>query len=96
MQFIAGYSATYKNLYFPIIHSKDRYREVIVIISYAPFWKTLKKKNISQYSLIKDYGFSTGTLDALRKNKSITLNTLHDICMMLDCEITEVVEFKKK
>jgi len=66
------------------------------IISYAPLWDTLKRKNISQYELIKDYGFSTGTLDSLRKNKSITLNTLHDICMMLDCNIDEVVEFIKE
>ncbi|MBO1722706.1 helix-turn-helix transcriptional regulator [Extibacter sp. GGCC_0201] len=63
------------------------------MISYEPLWNTLKKKDISQYSLIKEYGFSTGTLDALRKNRSITLNTLHDICRMLDCEITDVVEF---
>jgi DNA-binding Xre family transcriptional regulator len=69
---------------------------VIVIISYEPLWETLKKKNISQYMLIKEYGFSTGTLDALRKNRSITLNTLHDICMMLDCDITDVVEFKRE
>jgi len=66
------------------------------IISYAPLWDTLKRKNISQYELIKDYGFSTGTLDLLRKNKSITLNTLHDICMMLDCNIDEIVEFIKE
>ncbi|WP_334299344.1 helix-turn-helix domain-containing protein [Extibacter sp. GGCC_0201] len=66
---------------------------MIIIISYEPLWNTLKKKDISQYSLIKEYGFSTGTLDALRKNRSITLNTLHDICRMLDCEITDVVEF---
>jgi len=59
-------------------------------------WNTLKRKNISQYALIKDYGFSTGTLDSLRKNKSITLNTLHDICMMLDCNIDEIVEFIKE
>jgi putative transcriptional regulator len=65
------------------------------IISYAPLWETLKKKKISQYELIKEYNFSTGTLDSLRKNKSITLNTLHDICMMLKCEIGDVVEFKK-
>ncbi len=69
---------------------------MIVIISYEPLWETLKKKNISQYMLIKEYGFSTGTLDALRKNRSITLNTLHDICMMLDCDITDVVEFKRE
>ena len=68
---------------------------MVFIISYEPFGKTLEKKKLSQYILIKDYGFSTGTLDALRKNKSITLNTLHDICMLLDCEIADVVEFKK-
>lgn len=81
---------------FPIIDSIERCGEVIVIISYEPLWETLKKKNISQYMLIKEYGFSTGTLDALRKNRSITLNTLHDICMMLDCDITDVVVFKRE
>ncbi|MGYP003282726016 len=66
------------------------------MISYAPLWETLKKKNISQYSLIKDYNVSTGTLDALRKNRSVTLNTLHDLCMILDCNIADVVTFIKK
>lgn len=63
------------------------------MISYAPFWKTLEEKGISQYQLIHEYNFSTGTLDTLRKNNSITLNTLHDICDMLNCDITDVVEF---
>lgn len=63
------------------------------MISYAPFWKTLECKNLTQYQLIHEYNFSTGTLDALRKNKSITLNTLHDICDMIDCDISDVVEF---
>ena len=69
---------------------------MICIISYAPLWETLKRKNITQYQLIHEYNFSTGTLDALRKNKSITLNTLHDICSLLNCEITDVVEFTKE
>lgn len=69
---------------------------MIHIISYAPFWDTLTKKNISQYRLIHEYNFSTGTLDALRKNKSITLNTLHDICILLDCDIHDVVLFTKE
>ena len=64
------------------------------MISYAPFWQTLDKKQITQYQLIHKYNFSTGTLDAMRKNKSITLNTLHDICTKLDCNIPDVVEFK--
>lgn len=63
------------------------------MISYAPFWKTLEIKGITQYQLIHEYNFSTGTLDTLRKNNSITLNTLHDICDMIDCDISDVVEF---
>ena len=63
------------------------------MISYAPFWETLKRKQISQYQLIRDYSFSTGTLDTLRKNNSITMNTRHDSCQMLQCNITDVVEF---
>ena len=55
----------------------------------------MKKKGITQYELKKDFDFSTGTLDTLRKNNSITMNTLEDICIMLDCEIWEVVEIIK-
>lgn len=66
-----------------------------VIISYEPLWATLKEKGISQYELIKTYHVSTGTLDALRKNKSVTLNTLHDLCTILDCPIEAVVKFTR-
>lgn len=62
------------------------------MISFAPLWKTLEKKNITQYQLINHYGVSTGTLDALRKNKSVTLNTIQDLCRILNCSINDVVE----
>ena len=63
------------------------------MITFDPLWETLKEKNLSQYSLIKDYGLSTGTLDALRQNRSITLNTLNDICNMLHCDIEKVIKY---
>lgn len=66
---------------------------MIAIISYGPLWETLRKKGVSQYQLIHRYEVSTGTLDSLRKNKSITLNTLHSMCKMLDCQISDIVEF---
>ena len=62
------------------------------MISFAPLWATLEKKNITQYQLINAYGVSTGTLDALRKNKSVTLNTVQDLCRILNCTINDVVE----
>lgn len=63
------------------------------MICFDPLWKTLERKQLSQYALIKRYGFSTGTLNALRKNRSITLNTLNDICNILQCSVSDVIEF---
>ena len=63
------------------------------MITFEPLWETLHEKNISQYSLIKEYGFSTGTLDALRQNRSITLNTLNDICQILQSDVNKVIKF---
>ncbi len=65
------------------------------MITFDPFWETLKRKHISQYALINQYGLSTGTLDALRKNKSITLNTLDMLCTMLDCDISDIIVYRK-
>ena len=48
---------------------------MINIISYAPLWKTLEMKNISQYHLLKS-GLDNKTLDGLKKNKNITLLTV--------------------
>ena len=63
------------------------------MITFEPFWETLKRKGISQYALIKKYGVSTGTLDALRKNKSITLNTLNDLCSILQCSVSDIIRY---
>ena len=63
------------------------------MIVFDPLWETMKRKNISQYMLIKTYGVSTGTLDSLRKNRSITLNTLNDLCVILDCEVSDIIRY---
>lgn len=65
------------------------------MITFDPLWKTLKEKNITQYDLITKYEMSRGTLDNLKHNRSITLMTLNDICTMLDCDICDVIEYKK-
>lgn len=62
------------------------------MFNYNPLWQTMKAKGISQYELIHTYHVSTGTLDALRKNKSVTMNTIHDLCVILDCPIENIVE----
>lgn len=63
------------------------------MITFDPLWETLKRRGISQYVLIKEYGVSTGTFEALRKNRSITLNTLNDLCELLDCGISDIIQY---
>lgn len=61
------------------------------MIVFDPLWETMKRKHISQYALIKEYGVGTGTLDALRKNRSVTLHTINDLCRILQCDVGEVI-----
>ena len=63
------------------------------MISYAPLWKTMKRKGITTYTLIYKLGFSAYTITNLRRNKSITMNTLEKLCTVLNCTANEVVEF---
>ena len=60
------------------------------MIRYDPLWETMKKRGVSQYKLLKDYHFSTGQLDRLRKNESVSTNTLDVLCQILNCQLEEV------
>lgn len=66
------------------------------MIVFDRLWKTMKEKNISQYSLIKNYGFSTGQLDRLRKNGNINTYTLNQLCEILDCDLSDIAEYVKE
>ena len=55
-------------------------------------WETMKKKNISQYYLLKN-GLDNKTLDSIKKGKNITLVTLERLCHLLDCTPNDVINF---
>jgi len=61
------------------------------MISYEPFYKTLKLKNISTYKLINTYKISRSLIDRLKHNKPITTVTLDDLCKILDCKVEDIV-----
>ena len=65
------------------------------MFDYSPLWKTLERKGITQYQLIKEYNFSTGTLDSLRKNNSVTVNTLETLCLILDCTPNDILRIER-
>ncbi len=65
------------------------------MIIFDKLWYTMKNKNISQYTLIKNYGISTGQLDRLRKNGNVNTFTLNKLCEILDCDLQDIAEYKK-
>jgi len=65
--------------------------EFKIMISYDPFWQTLKKKNITTYALIYKHNVSNGTLYRMRKGKPISTNTIDLFCNILNCSVDEVI-----
>lgn len=70
-------------------HLTGRYH----MISYRPFWDTLKESGESTYTLIKYHNISSSTVDKLRKNKPITTTTLNDLRRILNCPVERVLEY---
>lgn len=66
------------------------------MISYEPFYKTLKEKGISTYKLINTYGISRSLLDRLKHNKPITTVTLDDLCKILSCNVEDIITYKEE
>ena len=63
------------------------------MITYDPLWKTLKKEGLSTYTLRVKFQISGSTVQRLRKNMSVSTNTLDDLCNLLDCSLGEIAEY---
>ena len=70
----------------------DRER-VRKMITYDKLWETMKEKQMSQYRLIRYYGFSAGQIGRLKKNMYVSTHTLEVLCQILNCRIEDIVEY---
>lgn len=64
-------------------------------ISYDPLWKLLIDRGLKKGELAELAGLSRSTMTQLNQNKSVTLQTLLSISEKLDCEVYDIVEFRK-
>ncbi len=65
------------------------------MIAYDPLWKTLNDRNISTYDLIYRFGLSANTIHRIKNGKPITTSTLNELCFILDCSVSDVIEYRK-
>lgn len=63
------------------------------MISYEPFWQTLRRSSESTYTLIKKHHISSSTIDKLRKNRPVNVTTINDLCRILQCQVQDVMVY---
>ena len=68
-------------------------KEEPIMITYQPFWKTLKSSKESTYSLIHNHSISRATINRLRKNQPVSTSTINDLCIILNCAPENIIAF---
>ena len=62
------------------------------MISYKPFFRTMKDKKVSTYKLF-NAGFQPATYYSIKKGNSISTNTVDKLCKILDCSVNDIIEY---
>ena len=63
------------------------------MITYEPFYRTLKERGMSTYKLIHQYNVSRSLLDRLKHNKPLSTVTLDDLCKILSCKVEDILVY---
>lgn len=66
-------------------------------VDFSRLWTRLKEKEIkNKTDLIQMARTSTNILAKVNKGKYISMDSLHKICTVMDCDIGNIVTFKEK
>ena len=63
------------------------------MITYAPFYRTLKEKEITTYRLINYYNVSRSMIDRIRHNRPLTTTTIDMLCEILNCHVEDILQY---
>ena len=63
------------------------------MISYEPFWNTMRNSGETTYTLIKNHNISSATINRLRKNQGISTITINDLCRILHCKVEDILVY---
>ena len=65
-------------------------------VNYNKLWKLMIDRGMSNKSDLRTLtGIGTNTLAKLSKNQQVSMEVLLKICEKLDCDISDICEFKK-
>ena len=64
-------------------------------ISYNKLWKILIDKNMNRTEMMNKAGLTGNVLGRLSKNEPVSLRSLEKICILLECDSGDIMEFKR-
>ena len=64
-------------------------------ISYNGLWKLLIDKDMKKGELCKITGLSSSTMAKMTNGEPVNLSVLERICAKLDCDFSDLVNYKK-
>ena len=62
-------------------------------VCFNNLWKLLIDKRMNKSELCKETGISSSTMAKLTKEEHVAMPVLERICAVLDCNISDVMEF---
>lgn len=62
------------------------------MISYEPLFRTMAEKGMTSYRLQK-MGFNRATYYAMKSGKSVSTNTIAQLCKLLECRVEDIMEY---
>jgi len=65
-------------------------------VSYKKLWKLIIDQDTTNVEVRKAAGISPATFTKLKKNEIVSLDVLIKLCIVLDCEIGDIVEVIKE
>ena len=64
-------------------------------ISYRKLFSKMQEEGIKKIDLRTKYGINPKTVDSLVNNRSVTVDTIMQLCEILDCQPGDLLEYVK-
>jgi len=65
-------------------------------ISYAKLFERMAEKGLRKVDLRKIYKINPKTVDSLVNNRSVTIDTIIQLCDILDCQPGDIMEYVRE
>lgn len=63
-----------------------------LMFTYRKFWEKCEEQGISKTKLIRHYKVGHDTIERLKTDRSVSMQTIQRLCNILNCELSDIAE----